>query len=403
MAERRALEAAAPLPPGGAAWLRAQGQAIIAAAKHGALDAVERQVRLVGETPRVPDAAARNAQVICLARAANHLVFGGRYEVADALMLRVAALAQQKAGKESGELGPVEPQALGLLAPGAGGARLCGGGSRARCLGGLESALQSFEQAGDLPTGARSAPTWATSTASSATSSAPRRRCGRRWWRQTRMGLHDLSAAVEHNLGRVLAFRGDLAEAERLERRAIEAFGRQGDPRLEGAGAHLPGRDRDRGAVNYAAAYCEAEVATANAAVAPSLQVAAFGVGPRARLGGGRRGGARRWRARRRGAGAPGRDRAIEELDGAAGPRRRASAPDRRERPEARRTALAVAHERLLARAARIESPPGGTGSCTTSRSTPASWRWSRSFGGALAGDSAGSARRTTTGSNAIV
>ena len=48
------------------------------------------QVGLVGETPCAPDATARNAQVICLSWAANYLVFGGRNEAADALILRIA-------------------------------------------------------------------------------------------------------------------------------------------------------------------------------------------------------------------------------------------------------------------------------------------------------------------------
>ncbi len=101
------------------------------------------------------------------------------------------------------------------------------------------------------------------------------------------MGLLDISAAVQHNLGRVLGFGAQLAEAERLERLAIEAFQRQGDPRLEGmariylaeiliAAGRLRRLRRE-----------EASAAVGALAVAPSLRVAALGALARARLGGG--------------------------------------------------------------------------------------------------------------------
>ena len=352
VAERRALEAAATLPPGGAAWLRAQGQAIIAAAKHGRLDAVERQVALVGETPRVPDAAARNAQVICLAWAANYLVFGGRTEVADALMLRVAALAQQKDGKESGELGPVEPQALGLLHQ-VRAARASAAGDLGRCLGGLESALQSFEQAGDLRNGCAVRTNLGYVYSELGDFQRAEAALRQALVASDRMGLHDLSAAVEHNLGRVLAFRGDLAEAERLERRAIEAFGRQGDPRLEGAARTYLAEILIAGG-HYAAADREAEVATAALAVAPSLQVAAYGVGARARLGRGDVEGA--LAMAREAHAALERLGEIEEGESMVRLAHAEALAQTGALDEARR-ALAVARERLLARAERIEEP----------------------------------------------
>jgi tetratricopeptide (TPR) repeat protein len=41
-------------------------------------------------------------------------------------------------------------------------------------------------------------------------------------------------AIILHNLGRVVGLRGDLAEAERLEREALDQLTRQSEPRLEG-------------------------------------------------------------------------------------------------------------------------------------------------------------------------
>ena len=49
-----------------------------------------------------------------------------------------------------------------------------------------------------------------------------------------RLGLAELEAVVQHNLGRVLAIRGDLAAGEQLERQAIESFVRQGEPGWKG-------------------------------------------------------------------------------------------------------------------------------------------------------------------------
>jgi tetratricopeptide (TPR) repeat protein len=347
VAERRALEAAAALSPGSAAWLRAQGQAIIAAAKHGRLDVVERQVALARETPRAPDAAARNAQVICLAWAANYLVFGGRTAVADALMVGIATLAQETDG-----LGPIDPEALGLLHQ-VRAARASAGGDLGRCLGGLESALQAFEQAGDL----RNACAVRTNLGYVYSELGDFQRAEAAL-RQAlvasdRMGLHDLSAAVEHNLGRVLAFRGDLAEAERLERRAIEAFGRQGDPRLEGAARTYLAEILIAGG-NFDVADREAEVAAATLEVAPSLQVAAFGVASRARLA---RGDAEGALATARAAyAALERLGEIEEGESMVRLAHAEALSQTGARDEAR-AALAAAHERLLARAARIEEP----------------------------------------------
>ena len=131
-------------------------------------------MRLAGDTARAADAAARNAQIICLSWAANYLVFGGRIDAADALVRRIA--------EEAVDAAQVEPQAFALVHQ-VRAARASAAGDLGRCLSGLESALQAFEQAGDLRNACRCGPTWATSTRSWATSSARRRRCGRRWAR----------------------------------------------------------------------------------------------------------------------------------------------------------------------------------------------------------------------------
>jgi tetratricopeptide (TPR) repeat protein len=340
----RALEAAAALAPGGAAWLRAQAQAIIAAAKHGHLDVVERQVALVGETPCAPDATARNAQVICLSWAANYLVFGGRTPAADALIARIAVLA--------GDVAQIEPQALGLVHQ-VRAARASAAGDLGRCLGGLESALQAFEQAGDL----RNACAVRTNLGYLYCELGDFQRAEAALRQASlasdRMGLFDLTAAVLQNLGRVLGQRGDLAEAERIERQAVEDFRRLGDPRMEGA-ARTYLAEIMIAAGDYAGAEREAAAATATLAGAPSLQVAALGVSSRARLARGDAEGA--LEAGRAAHEALERLGEIEEGESMVRLAYAEALEQSGGRDDARR-ALAVAHQRLLARADRIEEP----------------------------------------------
>jgi tetratricopeptide (TPR) repeat protein len=277
-AERRALAAAAELPFGGAAWLRAQAQAIIAAAKRGQLEAVDRQVRLVEASPLTADPAVRSARIICLAWAANFLIFGGQHAIADPLIAAIGALAGEPDAT-------IDPQALALLHQ-VRAVRASAAGDLGRCLTGLESALQAFEQAGDL----RNACAVRTNLAYMYSELGDFQRAEAALREALlacdRMGLFDLSAAVRHNLGRVLGFGSQLAEAERLERLAIEAFQRQGDPRLEGM-ARIYLAEILIAAGDFAGGAQEASAAVGVLAVAPSPQVAALGALARARLGGG--------------------------------------------------------------------------------------------------------------------
>ncbi len=277
-AERWALAAAEDLPSGSSPWLRALAQAIIAAGKHGRLEAVERQVRLVEASPLTSDPSVRSARIISLAWGANFLVFGGRHAIADPLIATIGALAGERDAA-------LDPQALGLLHQ-VRAVRASAAGDLGRCLAGLESALQAFEQAGDL----RNACAVRTNLGYMYSELGDFQRAEAAL-RQAllacdRMGLFDLSAAVQHNLGRVLGFGAELAEAERFEQLAIEAFRRQGDPRLEGlARVYLAEILIARG--DFAGADQEASTAVEALAVAPTIQVAALGALARARLGGG--------------------------------------------------------------------------------------------------------------------
>ena len=341
-AERLALAAAADLPVGGAAWLRALAQAIVAAGKHGRLEAVEREVAEVEASPLTADPAIRSARIISLAWGAHFLVFGGRYAIADPLIATISALA----GEPDAAL---DPQALGLLHQ-VRAVRASAAGDLGRCLTGLESALQAFEQAGDLRNACavRNNLGYMYSELGDfqRAEAALRQALGA----CDRMGLHDLSAAVQHNLGRVLGFGPELAEAERLERMAIEALRRQGEPRLEGlARIYLAEILIARGDLSAAAE--EAAAAVAALVVAPAIRVAALGALARARLGGGDPAG---------GLAAAGEAHAsLERLgeieEGESMVRLTyAEALAAAGRPTEARAALAVARERLLARADRV-------------------------------------------------
>jgi tetratricopeptide (TPR) repeat protein len=341
-AERRAVAAAGNLPAGGAPWLRALAQTIIAAGKHGRLDGVEEQVRLVDASPVTADPAIRSARIISLAWGAHFLVFGGRHSIADPLIAGITGLASDPGVA-------LDPQALGLLHQ-VRAVRASAAGDLGRCLAGFESALQAFEQAGDLRNACavRSNLGYLYSELGDfqRAEASLRQALGA----CDRMGLYDLSAAVQHNLGRVLGFGPNLADAERLERQAIEAFQRLGDPRMEGlARIYLAEILTARG--DFTGAAAEASAAVAALATAPAIRVAALGALARARLGGGDVAGG--LDAAREAHTALERMGEIEEGESVVRLTYAEALAAAGEQVEAR-AALVVARERLLARAERV-------------------------------------------------
>jgi ATP/maltotriose-dependent transcriptional regulator MalT len=167
------------------------------------------------------------------------------------------------------------------------------------------------------------------------------------------MGLREVSAAVQHNLGRVLGLRGQMAEGARLEREAITSFAAQGEPRLEGVArtylSEILVANGDHGAAEQ-----EAARAAEALRVAPSLRVPALAALARARLA----------RGDAKGGLDAARDAAAELA--ALGEIEEGESSVRLTHAEAlaangaeaeARAALDAARERLLARAARIEEP----------------------------------------------
>ncbi|MBC8132350.1 MAG: tetratricopeptide repeat protein [Deltaproteobacteria bacterium] len=272
------MEAVAELPAGSAPWLRAHGQAVIAAAKRGDLDRVEAQVQQV--TCTLPEFGARNAEIVCLSWAANYLIFGGRLRAADDLILMIGDLA--------GDLSDVDAQAVALIRQ-VQAIRASARGDLGTCLDCFQAALAAFDQAGDLRNACAIRSNMAYVYAELGDFQRAESALRSALAAAERMGLHDVTAQVQHNLGRVLSLLGQLGEARILEQKAVESFGRQGDPRLEGV-AHTYLAEIELAAGQPAQAEQEARTAVALLKVAPSLRVAATAVLARALLASGQAG-----------------------------------------------------------------------------------------------------------------
>jgi serine/threonine protein kinase/tetratricopeptide (TPR) repeat protein len=222
-AEQRGIEAVEALAAGGALWYRAVSQTLISVAKQGRVDLLLRWVERALDTPPAPHAG--NPQLVCLAWAASFLLVASRRNEASELMNRIEQIAAN--------LADPDPQALALLHQ-ARAARASVMGDPAGCLTSLEAALACFEQAGD----ARNVSTVRANIGFIFAELGA-------WDRAElllrgalenaeRLGLREICAVVQHNLGRVLAIRGDHAEGERLERIAVDSFVALGELRLEG-------------------------------------------------------------------------------------------------------------------------------------------------------------------------
>ncbi len=256
-AEESALAAAEVLPPGSAAWFRALTHAVVSAGKLGGTPRIEARAEQVAATAPAPGA--RSAQIVCLGECATHLLYGGRYAEADAILARLRRAVPEPALLDA----PVAGQLQQIIA-----LRALYEGDPASSLEGYEAALSAYEQASDR----RSACVVRCNLGcifnelgdfESAEEALRAALAG-----ATRMGLDDLAAAVMANLGQALAQRGRLDEARLFSQRAVDAFHRLGDPRMEGVSrTYLAKVDIIRGDLDRAEA--EARAAARLLAVAP--------------------------------------------------------------------------------------------------------------------------------------
>jgi tetratricopeptide (TPR) repeat protein len=161
---------------------------------------------------------------MCLAWAAAFLLMLGRQAEADRLMQRIDQLGMQ---------GRPDPLTMALVHQ----ARATAASLRGDLDGSLsafESALMGFDQAGDARNVATMRANIGFMYAELGLLERAEGMLAKALTEAERIGLCELPAVVQHNLGRVRGRRGDLIEADRLEREAIKSFARQGEPRLEG-------------------------------------------------------------------------------------------------------------------------------------------------------------------------
>jgi eukaryotic-like serine/threonine-protein kinase len=221
LAEACGLEAAADLPAGSAPWFRAVSQVVLAAGKLGGFDRVESWV--APALAALPAEGAAGARIVCLSQCATYLIFGGRYAAADRLIEAIDRALPDLA----------EPEVVGLVHQ-MRSIRASAAGDLGACLAGLSTALGAFEQAGDHRNACAMRANLGFVFAELGDFARAEEALRAALAAAERMGLHDLSAVARQNLGRVLGFAGKLDEARRLLRDATAELQRQGDRRMEG-------------------------------------------------------------------------------------------------------------------------------------------------------------------------
>ncbi len=276
LAEDCAVEATDLLTKGSSFWYRAIRQAGLAAGKLGAFARVEAWATPTAAATPIPGA--EGARTACLASCATDLVFAGRTGAADAV---IALLADAMADPSA--LAPQVAAAIEQLR----GVRAAYSGDLAACLAGFEASLAAFERAGDHrdACAVRSNLSVAFIELGDYVGAEEALRAANAV--ADRMGLQDVGLSALQNLGHVLAYRMQLAEARRIEQRALEGFRALGDPRMEGVArmylaeiAFLSG-DLD-------VAEQDGRAAVAALEVAPPLRSAALAVLARTLIGLGR-------------------------------------------------------------------------------------------------------------------
>ena len=261
--ERCANEAIDLLAPQSSAWFRAITQAALATGRRGMTDRVVHLAGVAGAPVTTDDA--WRAQMICLSRCGNYLVFGGRYADADALIARL-----DHAAAEQPDLDPKVAAMLHQLHA----FRASAASDPGACLTHLQAAIKAFEQTGDV----RNTCTMGANVgcmltelgdfeASEATLRSALASAGR-------LGLKDIEPMILHNLGHALLYKGSLDEARTSEQRAAVAFHSQGALRLEGVTRTYAAKIA-LASGDLAAAESEARAAKEMLAAAPPLRAAA--------------------------------------------------------------------------------------------------------------------------------
>jgi eukaryotic-like serine/threonine-protein kinase len=275
-AESAGVAALALLVPGSSMWFRAAGQTIVALGSQGKvkeLGALIANIRAVE-----PQLEARDAFLVCLSEGATHLIIAGHLAAADALLEEAARLA--------GYFFDIEPQAWGLVHK-ARAARAAARGETTHGLEELEIAWALFEQAGDQRNACAVRSGIGTVYADLGDSGRAVELLREVVANADGLGLSEIVAIGRRALSRVLGWRHETVEAERLARQAVATLEARGESREQGlAICYLAEIMLSIGRFEEAAV--QAERAAASLSSAPAERALACALLARARLGRGK-------------------------------------------------------------------------------------------------------------------
>lgn len=265
LSEQRASLAIQHLTPGTSAWFRAVQQAVDAAGKLGAFDRVESWASPLSAAAAAPGA--MSARTICLSVCANHLIFGGRYLAADAV---ISALT------DTADLASQSAQAVGMYHQ-LRAIRATASGDPCGFRDSLETALTFFEQAGDRRGACMTRQNLGFAFTELGDHEGAEQALRSALTVAERMGLQEVAAYTLQNLGRVLAYRGVFEEGRRIQKQAIKAFQKQEQPRGMGLSqAYLAELELLEG--DLSAAEPEARAAVESLLGVPPLRASALAV-----------------------------------------------------------------------------------------------------------------------------
>ncbi len=264
-AAREGVEAMEASRPQSVLWLAALSEAAVASSKIGDVAGIVELARALLARPVAPTESDAS-YVTAATRTATNLFFSGKHEEGEALLARVARLAET--------LAPEDPNVEGwtnvALAT-----RGEFAGDPAKYLEHTKAASEAFARAGDL----RSACTQRLNLGYASLEMGAFKEAEDALREATlaaeRMGLLNLVAVAKHNLGRAMAHRGAYGLSAQIEAEAVSSFEAQGDLRMAGASrmylAQIHAAQKE-----YASAAREARLAVAELEKSPPVRVYAI-------------------------------------------------------------------------------------------------------------------------------
>lgn len=271
-AQDQGVGAVEALSPGSIEWFRALGTTIVASARRGDYDSVERWFEVARS--QAPAADAGRDQIVCLCRGCFQLIFAGRLVRADEILADVA----QQVALQGGAAG-LDPLTLAQVEH-VRGVRAAHGGDVGRFLVHLEAAVAAFARAGDRRNVSLERPTVGWCFAEIGMFERAEEILVEALGLAEELGARQTITYAEVNLGYVLGHRGRLDEAVSMLERAAATCASVGNVRLEGwARTHISGIQLRRGQPELA----EAEAATAMQRLTQSPGLLAWATAERAR------------------------------------------------------------------------------------------------------------------------